>query len=100
MKPEPKCKKSKSFYGFYTVWHPGIIMCMRPANVRRRYIVTSSLIGWEHTQNDLCVITKPQIKSLQGKPFAAAMQVIDTTWMVSNIFCFIISDIGNSLASW
>ena len=25
---------------------------MHPANVRRRYIVTSSLIGWAHTQNN------------------------------------------------
>ena len=32
----------------------GIILCMRPANERRRYIVTSSLIGWAHTQNDPC----------------------------------------------
>ena len=31
-----------------------VIMCMRPANERRRYIVTSSLIGWVHTQNDPC----------------------------------------------
>ena len=27
---------------------------MRPANERRRYIVTSSTIGWAHTQNDPC----------------------------------------------
>ena len=32
-----------------------IILCMRPANERRRYNVTSSLIGWPHTQNDPCV---------------------------------------------
>ena len=31
-----------------------IILCMRPANERWRYIVTPSLIGWTHTQNDLC----------------------------------------------
>ena len=31
---------------------PGIILCMCPANERRRYNVTSSLIGWAHTQND------------------------------------------------
>ena len=31
-----------------------IILCMRPANERWRYIVTPSLIGWAHTQNDLC----------------------------------------------
>ena len=33
-------------------WRPGIILCMRPANERRCYIVTSSLIGWAHSQND------------------------------------------------
>ena len=32
----------------------GIIFCMRLANERRRYIVTLSLIGWAHTENDLC----------------------------------------------
>ena len=35
-----------------------IILCMRPTNERRRYIVTLSLIRWAHTQNDpwgLCV---------------------------------------------
>ena len=30
----------------------GIILYMRRANERRRYIVTSSLIGWAHLQND------------------------------------------------
>ena len=35
-----------------------IILYMHPANERRRYIVTSSLIGWAHVQNDpLYVIT-------------------------------------------
>ena len=37
-------------------WHnhdfAGIILCMRPANERRRYTVTSSPIGWAHAQND------------------------------------------------
>ena len=31
-----------------------IIMCMHPANERRRYSLTPSLIGWVHTQNDPC----------------------------------------------
>ena len=31
-----------------------IILCMGPANEIRRYIVTSSLVGLVHTQNDLC----------------------------------------------
>ena len=30
----------------------GAILCMRPANERRRYNVTSSLIGWAHARND------------------------------------------------
>ena len=37
--------------------HPygsGTILCMRPANERRRYNVTSSLIGWAHTRNNPC----------------------------------------------
>ena len=29
----------------------GIILCMHPANGRRHYNVTSSLIGWAYTQN-------------------------------------------------
>ena len=33
---------------------PGINLWMCPANDRRRYIVTSSLIGWAHTPNDPC----------------------------------------------
>ena len=33
----------------------GIILCMHPANERWRYIVTSSPIGWVHTQNDPCM---------------------------------------------
>ena len=33
---------------------PGIIICMRPANERRRYNVTSPLIGWAHSQNNPC----------------------------------------------
>ena len=32
-----------------------IIVYMRPASERRRYIVTSSLIGWVHKHNDPCV---------------------------------------------
>ena len=32
----------------------GINLCMRPANEKRHYIVTLSLIGWAHTQIDPC----------------------------------------------
>ena len=34
--------------------HSGRDLGMGSANERRRYIVTSSLIGWAHTQNDPC----------------------------------------------
>ena len=33
----------------------GIILCMLPANERRRYSVTPSLIGWAHTHNAPCL---------------------------------------------
>ena len=36
----------------FTEWPAGIILSMGSANESRRYIVTSSLIGWAHTQND------------------------------------------------
>ena len=32
---------------------PGISLGMRTANETRRYIVTTSLIGWAHTKTDL-----------------------------------------------
>ena len=39
-------------YSAPALYKSGIILCMRLANERRRYNVTSSLIGWAHTQND------------------------------------------------
>ena len=36
----------------WPIYLSGIILCMRPANERWCYIVTSSLIGWAHTQNE------------------------------------------------
>ena len=35
----------------YSDAYTGIISCMHPAN-DRHYIVTSSFVGWAHTQND------------------------------------------------
>ena len=37
---------------------PGIILCMRQANERRGYNVTSSLIGWAYSQNDPCCTSR------------------------------------------
>ena len=48
-----------SAYLLFTPDKSGIILYMRPANERRRYILTSSLIGWAHTQNDPCLIRYP-----------------------------------------
>ena len=42
------CKCSAGQYA----WEPGISIGMPPANERRRYNVTTSLIGWAHTQTD------------------------------------------------
>ena len=35
--------------------YAGVISCMNPANEQCCYIITSSLIGWAHTQNDPCI---------------------------------------------
>ena len=61
-----KCLCDKSVFVFQMAWCqfsvrvitlpcPGIILCVCPANERWRYIVTSPLIGWAHTQNDPCM---------------------------------------------
>ena len=39
---------------YLTSHWPGMIWWMPPANERRSYNVTSSLIAWVHTQNDPC----------------------------------------------
>ena len=41
---DPLCSEASS----------GIVLYMRLANERRRYIITSSLIGWAHIRNDPC----------------------------------------------
>ena len=42
----------QSYHCLYKNQNEGIIMCMGSASERRRYIVTTSLIGWSSTQND------------------------------------------------
>ena len=44
--------KAFPFHDVIMIYNAGIILWMHPANKRWRYIVTSSLIGWAHTQND------------------------------------------------
>ena len=43
-------------YALVLALYRGIILGVGLANERRRYIVTSSLIGWAHTQNGPCWI--------------------------------------------
>ena len=60
-----ECKSATSCHHLYTQYIPKrhddpsksikTQNCMRPINERRRYTVTPSLIGWEHTQNDPCL---------------------------------------------
>ena len=51
-------------------YEAGIILWMRPANERRRYIVTSSLIGWAHRQNDPWVSSNITTTKQSIRPFA------------------------------
>ena len=46
------CIFTSFVYAFgYVFYQAGIILCMWPDNERRRYDVTSSFIGWAHSQN-------------------------------------------------
>ena len=45
---------SDSVHGWVSDVTPWIALCVRPANERWSYNVTSALIGGAHTQNDLC----------------------------------------------
>ena len=76
----------------------GINLCMRPANGRRRYIVTSSLIGWAHMQNDPCLSNQWQSRSVTSyisksiSPLVKMAAVSQTiyldafSWMKSFVF--------------
>ena len=46
------------------LWPAGIILGMGPTNDRWRYIVTRSLIGWAHAQNDTGPMTFMYIYSM------------------------------------
>ena len=72
-----RAAKVKSIYDPWTIQYKmaGINLCMCPANERRRYIVTSSLIGWAHTQNDPWTIQYKMVLN------AGQMKRIISTWM-------------------
>ena len=56
---------------------------MRPNNERRRYNVTSPLIGWAHTQNDPCVQKKKHgmLSIVQAGGLWIVKQFPDVTWL-------------------
>ena len=45
------------FYAWKYYATSGVIKGVGLAHERRRYIVTPSLIGWAHIQNDLCIVS-------------------------------------------
>ena len=63
MRCDSRCGVDSTVYGFGNIHlslvsssaYTGIIFCMCAANERRRYIVTSSLTGWAHVQDDHCL---------------------------------------------
>ena len=50
---------SSSRWGLVHVAGVGIIVWRSSANERRRYVVTSALLGWAHTHNDPCLLVHP-----------------------------------------
>ena len=63
---------------------PGIILWMCPANERWCYIVTLSLFGWVHTQNDPCIMPFPII--LQGSFCVCVQPIRDNVAIVTSSF--------------
>ena len=56
------------------MWYTGMILGLRPANERRRYKVTPSLIGWAQTLNQPWIInTTTEDLVMQGARPSAAM---------------------------
>ena len=56
-----------SLTGYQNTCSTGITLYMRPANERRRYNVTSSLIGWVHSQKQSLVVD-PAMVARQRPP--------------------------------
>ena len=74
--PVPKNKKTQQNEDLVIIsYHiPGVILWMRPANEGRRYIVTSSLIGWAHTQKI------PDIRYISTRPNGSTDIIITQRW--------------------
>ena len=69
--------------------HSVIILWMRQANARRRYNVTSSLIGWVHTHNNPCAFDRNHNKIKQDRRWnadkpSAALDPYIPTWLTTS----------------
>ena len=69
--------------------HTQGLLCMRPANERRRYTITSSVIGWAHTQNDPCIF---DIRIADLLSTLRPLRSIDKMDYVKHKYCMIIYD--------
>ena len=75
----------------FVLWHlftSGIILCMRPANERRRNNVTPSLIGWAHLQNNPCYFAPDRCGSNFTTVFFTYISpygVIRSPWIKSSL---------------
>ena len=64
---------------------------MRPANERRRYKVTSSLIGWAHTRNDPCIHEAAfiQLRGIESNMTTHDGYIHKCIFLKENVYIFI-----------
>ena len=66
----------------------GIILWMHPANERRHYIVTSTILGWANSQNDpFIIITSPDSLSIEPlRTFSCSSMKFLSKYISSTIY--------------
>ena len=74
----------------------GIVLCMHPTNERQRYIVTLSLIGWVHSQNDPCCCNHMIVATLKNM----AKQYNKPMCMFSGIYSHVSRDHSGFVTSF
>ena len=63
------------------VLRSGVIPGMSSANERRRYNVTSSLICWAHTENDLCTVNNFHPNNCAWRVICCALLCSSIEWV-------------------
>ena len=75
------------------VYKSGVIVRTHPANERRRYIVTPSLIGWADTQNDpWYIIDQDLIITVPTDVYSTVRWQISASVMSAYIFVPVITN--------